>query len=193
MVLVGGVIVFASDPLEFAYLMAVFILGECVFFHFCCRCQISAKACIWMFCWFSYEFLRCSFVMLIAGKIYVNCSFTFFTALPIWKRWWVTKRTWTDFYLYYLLVGSGTVVSWHYAFPSWYDTDIDEMYVLIQGIIFLDLVGINKNIEFSVVRFMAFFLLTHSEASSSSTDSLGTATLVNELAFWNDQSKSVTI
>lgn len=153
----------------------------------------SLQACIiWMFCWFSYEFLRCSFVMLIAGKIYVNCSFTFFMALPIWKRWWVTKRTWTDFYLYYLLVGSGTVVSWHYAFPSWYDTDIDEMYALIQGIIFLDLVGINKNIEFSVVRFMAFFLSTHSEASSSSTDSLGTATLVNELAFWNGQSKSVT-
>lgn len=192
MVLVGGVIVFASDPPEFAYLMVVFILGECVyFFHFCCRCQIPASLHMDVLLIF-YEFLRCSFVMLIAGKIYVNCSFTFFMAIPIWKRWWVTKRTWTDFYLYYLLVGSGTVVSWHYAFPSWYDTDIDEMYALIQGIIFLDLVGINKNIEFSVVRFMAFFLSTHSEASSSSTDSLGTATLVNELAFWNGQSKSVT-
>ena len=39
----------------------------------------------------------------------------------------------------------------------------------------------NKDLDFSGIRFMAFFWVTHGEASS--TDSLGTATLVNELAF----------
>lgn len=134
MVLVGGVIVFASDPPEFAYLMVVFILGECVyFFHFCCRCQIPASLHMDVLLIF-YEFLRCSFVMLIAGKIYVNCSFTFFMAIPIWKRWWVTKRTWTDFYLYYLLVGTW---KWNSCFLTlcislmiwywyWWDVCIDS-------------------------------------------------------------------